>query len=174
MSQEKDQLEGTMPKSEKDLTAELRSLINVVEKDLRENVVEKDLRENFVENSNINNNNNNNNNNNYDKNNNKINNNFNKDLAIRQRRALNAKRKYEKLLKREMKDYETKYDVKKDQEETLQDELAKLNANNNKLKKEIYAKESKIKVDTRNLIRKLKAINTLEERFEEYKVKYKN
>lgn len=153
MSQEKKQLEGAMPKSEKDLTIELRSPINFVEKDLKGSSVENNI--------NINNNCNNNKND------------INKELAIRQRRALNAKRKYEKLFKREMHDYETKYDIMKDKEEALQDELAKLNANNNKLKKEVYAKKSKFQVDTRNLLRKLKAINTLEERFEEYKVNRK-
>ena len=155
MSQEKDQLEGAMPKSEKDLTVKLHSLNGTFEDELKESPVES------------NNNNNNNNNNNKNKNN------INRDLAIRQRRALNAKRRYEKLAKREMNDYETKYDVIRDQEQALQDELKKLKDNNNKLRKDVYAKESKVQVDSRSLVRKLKAINTLEERFEEYKVNTK-
>ena len=72
-----------------------------------------------------------------------------------------------------MNDYETKYDVIRDQEQALQDELKKLKDNNNKLRKDVYAKESKVQVDSRSLVRKLKAINTLEERFEEYKVNTK-
>ena len=72
-----------------------------------------------------------------------------------------------------MNNYETKYDVMSDQEQAVQDQLNKLKDNNNKLRKDVYAKESKVQVDSRSLVRKLKAINTLEERFEEYKVNIK-
>ena len=100
----------------------------------------------------------------------KLINNKNNDLVIRQKRALNTKKRFEKLTKREIVDYEVKYDALKEKEEQLEDDLTKLNAKNSKNKKELYATEAKVQVESRNLVRKLKAIDTLEKRFEEYKV----
>lgn len=94
----------------------------------------------------------------------------NKELTVRQKRSLNAIKRCQKLIKREILGYEESYDKLREKEQCLQQDLPTLNVKNNQLKKEVYSIESKVQIESRNLVRKLKAIKTLENRFDLYKV----